>query len=58
MDVPLDVFGISAEVGCVVDFILEELYNAVSEVGYCRKSKELFSGHTIPVTLLPIKFAG
>ena len=25
VDVPLDVFGVSTEVGCVVDFVLEEL---------------------------------
>ena len=29
---PLDVFRVSAEVGCVVYFVLEELYNAVSEI--------------------------
>ena len=37
MDVPLDVFRVSAEVGCVVNLVLEELYNAVSEVGIHRK---------------------
>ena len=36
-DVPLDVFGVSAEVGCVVDFVLEELYNAVSGIRLHRK---------------------
>ena len=32
-DVPLNVFRVSTEVGCVVDFVLEELYDAVSEIG-------------------------
>lgn len=37
-DVPLDVFRVSAEVGCVVDFVLEELYNAVSKM-HCTESE-------------------
>ena len=39
MDVPLDVFGVSAEIGCVVDFVLEELYNTVSGFGLRRKGE-------------------
>ena len=31
-DVPLDVFRVGAKVGCMVDFVLEELYNPVSEI--------------------------
>ena len=58
VDVPLDVFGVGAEVGCVVDFVLEELYNAVSEIRLYGKLKKLGGGHTIPVTLFPMKFAG
>lgn len=37
VDVPLDVFGVSAEIGCVVDFVLEELYNAVRRISLHRK---------------------
>ena len=55
---PLDAFGVSAEVGCVVDFVFEELYNAVSGIGVYRKGQKLVIGLTIPVTLLPMKFAG
>ena len=31
-DVPLNVFRIGAEVGCVVNLVLEELYDAVSDI--------------------------
>ena len=58
MDVPLDVLGVSAEVGCMINFVLKELDNAVSRIGLHTKY-EVFGGrHTIPVTLLPMKFAG
>ena len=58
LDVPLNVFGVGAEVGCVVDFVLEELYDAVSEIGLQTNRKGLGGGRTIPVTLFPMKFAG
>ncbi len=52
--VPLDVFGVGAEVGCVVNFVVEKL-SQISKLELIAKDGQLL---TIPVTLFPITLAG
>ena len=53
VDVPLDVFGIGAEVGCVVNFVLEELHNAISEIKITHKVKRVHWGTYNTSDLIP-----
>ncbi len=54
--IPLNVFGVSAEICRVVYLVFEKLQSSISHaVVY---SSALTMIRTMPVTLLPIKFAG
>ena len=44
--VPLDVFGVGAEVGCVVDFVFEELGRGMVSVMWLESNRiRPYTGH-------------